>query len=121
MSYLSWRNTEENEAKYMRKANNGEIYDWPVFNESSFDKALDELVKPGIKSILENEDISLPAFICVFAEYLHEVYNLTPADAEILVQTCTALLVLHVNNIDPNIFTLNEETGEIELTDSDDT
>lgn len=92
MSYISWRNIDQNESKYMAKANATEFDEFSAFKLSTFTNGPNEIVGATLNSILMSEHVSFVGFLCSFAEYLHQEYGVSSEDCEILARTATHLL-----------------------------
>lgn len=97
MTYVGWRVKDDNERKYIKMAEGGDLYAYPMFKNGSLaPEDLDEIGNRIADSIMENPDVTLTTFICAFTEYLHEEHGLGEIDCEVFIQTCTLLLAKHL-------------------------
>lgn len=83
MSYISWR--EENEEKVKKIVEDGALETLPAWKYIAHNELTDTMITPIVDNILKG-DWDPITVACVFAEYLYERYHIEPVDAEILVQ-----------------------------------
>lgn len=84
MSYITWR--KDNEKRYRDIADDGALETFPAFKESATNDLSDTVIGPVVEQLVNNPEMTMIHFACVFSEYLFEEYGVNPVDIEIFTQ-----------------------------------